>query len=227
MTFERWMHVRLVNLRIPAILTMLMGSLTTVVIADEFTSLSAHQHGHGQLNLALDNGQLFVELSAPALNLLGTEHRPTAAEAQKQLQQKADYLKSLAWVTLPSEASCQVDTVELMSPLVESADVDQISRDAKKITAALWQTSDKSSTEPEPVKAHDHDQPEDEHKHAASHSDVVVSASFRCTEPTKLSNVTIKLWESSVELNEISAQWILPSGQGAAVLTQSSPTIQL
>jgi hypothetical protein len=212
---------------LPAIITVLVSGVYGVANADEFTSLSAHQHGHGLLSIALDKDQLFVELTAPAINLLGAEHRPTDPAASKQFQQKADYLKSLVWVKLPSEANCQVDSVDLMSPLLGTADADQISRDAKEITAALWQTNEKSSTEPESAKAHNHDHPEDEHKHAASHSDVVVSASFRCAEPSKLSTVTIHLWESSVELNELSAQWILPSGQGAAVLTQSSPTIKL
>lgn len=55
---------------------------------------AAHTHGHAELNLAVDDGQLLLELSSPAANIVGFEHAPhnaqqkkTVANAIAQLQQ--------------------------------------------------------------------------------------------------------------------------------------------
>lgn len=219
------------QIKLPAILTTLLFAIPTGSYAEDFTSLSAHQHGHGFLSLALDNNQLFIELTAPAINLLGVEHRPTDAAASKLLQQKANYLKSLQWLRLSQNANCQVASVELLSPLLATEGADTISGDGQQITDPLWQTGEKTASEKHSAADHDHQhetnhQPEaTAHDHASSHSDLIVSASFRCTEPSKLSEVTVDLWERSAQLNELSAQWILPKGQGAAELTKSSPTV--
>lgn len=195
-------------------LTVLVLGMSSVCRADEFTSLSAHQHGHGILSLAVDRDQLFIEFTAPAINLLGVEHRPTEPAAIAQLQAKAAHLKTLQWLTLAASANCQVQSVDVFSTILDAEHSDKISRDAQQITDALWQNGQTAGKSAE------------EHKHAAEHSDVLVSASFRCTNAAELSEATFSLWGNSLALNEISAQWILPSGQGAATLTQSNPTIK-
>ena len=40
------------------------------------SSLSAHLHGHLELNVAADGKKLFVEVHSPTQSFLGFEHRP-------------------------------------------------------------------------------------------------------------------------------------------------------
>ena len=85
---------------------------------DEHASLSAHEHGAAQLNVALEGQRLELALESPAMNLLGFEHaaastadKAAVTHAQQQLQ------TPLALFGIPSAASCTIASQELHSPL--------------------------------------------------------------------------------------------------------------
>ena len=81
-------------------------------------SLTAHQHGAAQLNMALDGNTLELALESPTMNIVGFEHaaisasdQAAAAKAQQQLQD------SLALFSIPAAAGCSVESSKLSSPL--------------------------------------------------------------------------------------------------------------
>ena len=79
----------------------LLGTTLTLshhLPAEEQHSHDAHEHGHGQLNLALDGQQLLIEFQAPAADLVGFEKTATTA------QEKQHYAKALARSTADDEA---------------------------------------------------------------------------------------------------------------------------
>lgn len=80
--------------------------------------LSAHQHGVAQLNIALDDTQVSLELLSPAANLLGFEQRPHTPEQQQQLEQLTlDLAKPQELFGFAQH--CQLQTFELDHPLVQ------------------------------------------------------------------------------------------------------------
>ena len=54
--------------------------LQNMAIAKEEVSLDAHIHGRSDLTVALEGEQLEIELSSPAINLLGFEHTLTSEQ---------------------------------------------------------------------------------------------------------------------------------------------------
>ncbi|KAA0952305.1 DUF2796 domain-containing protein [Pseudomonas sp. ANT_H12B] len=84
----------------------------------EHGSLSAHEHGVGRLNAALDGQTLELELESPAMNLVGFEHAATTdSDKAKVATVRAQLEKPLVLFNLPKAAGCVVATQELESPL--------------------------------------------------------------------------------------------------------------
>lgn len=206
----------------------LLVLLPATVRSEEFSSFSAHQHGHAIIGIALDGEQLFIELTAPAMDIFGIERKPTEASQIAEMQAKAAMLKTMQWLSLPTAAGCSNQSAEVMSTILPKANGDEISQSAAEIAATLFQST-APSAKPDGSKKHDHDV-EHEHEHSAddaaeSHNDVLVSAIYRCTTPDKLTELSFKFWQLNIELQAINAQWILPSGQGAATANKVKPTI--
>lgn len=68
---------------------------------------NAHVHGHGQLNIAIDNRVLHIELKMPAQDILGFENVTT--NAQRVAVRKAiDDLKSKDLWILPEKSQCSL-----------------------------------------------------------------------------------------------------------------------
>lgn len=67
-----------------------------------------HVHGSGEINLAVEGADLYLELSSPAANLIGFEHAPYNVQQQAQLQQLRALLSEPARLfVLPEDAACQ------------------------------------------------------------------------------------------------------------------------
>lgn len=87
----------------------------------EHASLSAHEHGAAQLNVALDGNTLEISLESPTMNIVGFEHaansasdQAAAAKAQQQLQDP------LALFSIAPSAGCTSTTVNVSSPAFPS-----------------------------------------------------------------------------------------------------------
>lgn len=171
----------------------------------DFTSLAAHQHGHATLNVAADGQDLFIEFNAPAIDVFGIEQRVADPSAQQQLQQqlmqKAQWLKQLHWLSLPTSANCQATEVEVNSSVLPTQ--------APSLTA----------------NAHHH-HAEQADTHVEDHADVVINVSLRCQQMPALTQLTLNFWAHDLHFDQIATQWILPSGQGADTLSKAKPTLK-
>lgn len=98
---------------------------------DEHGSLSAHEHGVGRLNAALDDQSLELELESPAMNLVGFEHvASTDKDKAKVAAVRAQLEKPLVLFSLPKAAGCVVAKQELESPLFgDKPDADDHDKD--------------------------------------------------------------------------------------------------
>ncbi|MBF0255981.1 MAG: DUF2796 domain-containing protein [Gammaproteobacteria bacterium] len=119
----------------------------------------AHVHGRAELNLVLDGRSLLIELNSPAANLLGFEQAPRTPEQRTQLEQTLNTLRDgRRLFAFSPAAACQLEQVELESPLLADAD------------------------EPH-HKGHDHAQAD----HAeAGHADIIARYAYSCSQPQRL-----------------------------------------
>ncbi len=84
---------------------------------------AAHQHGIGELSIAIDGQQLHLELTTPADDLLGFEHAPqSTADHAKVAALMSTLRQPQQLFSLPEKAGCQLDASSLHSPLFPAAE---------------------------------------------------------------------------------------------------------
>jgi hypothetical protein len=67
----------------------------------------AHQHGHAELQLAIEGNRIDLMFTSPAYNLLGFEHRARTDEQKARVTETADWLRQTPLLDT-AEASCTV-----------------------------------------------------------------------------------------------------------------------
>lgn len=92
-------------------------SVALSTYAQEHRQHGAHEHGGGQLNVAVEKNRLMLDLSLPAMNVVGFEHAVSNQVERDQVAAAANLLKHGMQLFTPSpEAQC-----ELVDVLVESS----------------------------------------------------------------------------------------------------------
>jgi hypothetical protein len=182
------------------LIMLLNCAVVSAAFAQEHRQHGTHEHGAGQLNIAVEKNQLMLELSLPAMNVVGFEHPASNQTERDQLRRAANLLRKGVQLFSPSPAAkcVQVD-VQLESALiVDSKD--------------------------QHVEEHG-----DEHgdEHANAHADFDVSYEFNCSQPSQLTALTLSLFEQFAGTQHLRAQVITGMGQSAAELTADNNIVNL
>ena len=99
-----------------ALLALMVGfsNYSTVDAADP------HQHGVGQLNVAIQGDHVEIELETPGADIVGFEHPPRTAEQKKAVQDAATTLRNgSAIFVFPAAARCELEKTKVESGLLE------------------------------------------------------------------------------------------------------------
>ncbi len=178
-----------------------MKRMLAAVLAAGFSGLAqahgAHEHGVADLQVAIDGGQLSIELKTPLDNLVGFEHAPRTDAQRKALADAEARLRDFPRLfVLPAAAACELKDVELESP---------------------WGSAGAE-------RAHDH---KHDHGREDSHSDMHVHYSLECAAPAALNEVQVKLSETFPRMSRVRAETATPRGQGSATLTKTRNKLPL
>jgi hypothetical protein len=163
----------------------------------EHGSLSAHEHGVGRLNAALDGQTLELELESPAMNLVGFEHAAaTDVDKAKVAAVRAQLDKPLALFNLPTAAGCVIAKQELESPLFGDKPDHDDDHDAK-----------------------------DEHHH--DHSEIHAHYQFSCSSPGALKTLDLaNIFNTFPATQKMQVQLISPSGQQGVEVTAKAAALK-
>jgi hypothetical protein len=85
-------------------------AVTSILTASSLSASDnpgAHQHGHAELQLAIEGNQIDLTFTSPAYNLLGFEHRAPTEEQKALVIQTTNWLGETPLVDT-AEASCTV-----------------------------------------------------------------------------------------------------------------------
>ena len=100
----------------PALLALMVGfsNFSTVDAADP------HQHGVGQLNVAIQGDHVEIELETPGADIVGFEHPPRTVGQKKAVQDAARTLRNgSAIFVFPAAARCKLEKTKVESGLLE------------------------------------------------------------------------------------------------------------
>ena len=196
--------------------TALLLVVTTVTWAQQpsHRQHDAHVHGHAAVNVAVSGNNLQLELSSPAMNLLGFGHHAESAKDKKTLHDTVAFLRQAEqWIRLDRTAECTLDHIVIKSEQLEEDEHEKKSRH-------------------ESEEEHEHHESEDKHEdHQSSesqHSDFEVMAEFDCQNTQYITRIDLSdLFNRFTGFDEIEVQWITDQSQSATELNQRQPFIQL
>ena len=189
----------------------LVSSTTALVFAlcgGAALATKPHVHGVGTLQLVLEGNQLHVELSLPAMDVVGFEHAPRTAEQRDAVTQAVALLKDSSHVVEPpAAAGCTAAPGRIESALLE----------------------DQQKSDPH-GHGHDHDHGHGhDHGHADEevHADFDVTYRFDCLRPEALSPLAVTLFRHLPHLEKLDVQSVTPGGQRSQPLAPGQTSITL
>jgi hypothetical protein len=172
-----------------------MGSLPSAVAEGR-----AHQHGVGQLNIAIEGNHLEIELILPGSDAVGFEHAPSTREDRRAVRSAADRLKDGGRLfVFPAGAGCRFEKAELHSSLLEAPEQGGHHEH----------------------KAHGHHDDKN-HDPKENHAEFRVHYHVECTNLARLTHLDVTFFEAFPSAHRLETRWISPRRQGAGTLTGSS-----
>lgn len=152
----------------------------------------AHQHGHADLQIAIDNGRIDLLLLSPAYNLIGFEHKPQTEEQRQRVQAVE------SWAAETTLINTQAGDCTLTSAAMHVS----------------WGDKDDHGHHHH---SHDHG---DDHAQQTTHADVEITQSLNCPDLSGTARLEAGLMARFPELQHLNVQWVGPQGQGATRLSQ-------
>lgn len=162
----------------------------------------AHQHGHADLQMAIENERVDLLLLSPAYNLIGFEHKPRTEEQRKRVQDAEQW----------ASENTLVNTVDGSCTLVSSA------------MHAGWKEAKDNEHKHDHGHSHSHDH---DHDHDSGHADIEITQTLNCPNLSESAQFETGLMARFPELQHLNVQWVGPLGQGATRLSPGNIQFRL
>jgi hypothetical protein len=185
----------------------------TPVLAEETRQLDAHEHGVGQLDIAIDGQQVAMELHAPGADIVGFEY---AAESDADLAAVDSAATTLAGpldlFVLPEAAGCSV------------------------VTATAGLESEEDHDDHGDEQGHDdHDDDRDEHDdeghddHASEtgHTEFHAEYLLTCANPSAITEINFAYFDTFPNALEVEVQIISDAGATSFEVERDAPVLNL
>jgi hypothetical protein len=193
----------------------------TPVIAEETRQLDAHEHGVGQLDIAIDGQQIAMELHAPGADIVGFEY---AAESAKDLAAVdaavAKLSAPLALFVLPEAAGCSI--VEATAGLESEEEHEEHGDEHADDEHAKDEHGEHGHDEDEHAED-GHDEHADESGHTEFHAEYLLN----CAEPSAITGIDFAYFGSFPNALEVEVQIITDTGATSFEVERDAPTLDL
>lgn len=192
-------------------------ALPSALMAEEgHRELGAHVHGHGTLNIAVEDKSISMELEAPGMDIVGFEHAATS-DAQKQMVDEAKMIlqRVLEVFPVPEAAGCTVASVDVAVEAEHHHDDDGHDHEDHKAKAG------------EQDHDHDHDANDDAHEGHAGHSQFHANYQLSCSNPSALTSIGFNYFKHFAGAQALTVNLVTGKGQSSYEVSRSKPTLDL
>ncbi|TDL90510.1 zinc uptake protein ZrgA [Meridianimarinicoccus aquatilis] len=224
------------------------------VLAEETRQLSAHEHGVGALNIAIDGNTVGMEFHAPGADIVGFEYAPESESDHAAVESALSLLETpLDLFVVPPAAGCSV--------VQASAELEHEEKDHDDHDEHMSEAGHEDHDEHDHEKEHDHDtehsddhddhahedehhtdEHEDhahedhehsgeheEHDHAgdAGHAEFHAEYTLTCDAPEELTDITFAYFDKFENAREVVVQVVTNSGAEAFEVERDAPTLDL
>ncbi|EIQ1512040.1 DUF2796 domain-containing protein [Vibrio parahaemolyticus] len=201
------------------VLAIVIGlSLSTVATAEEYRQHSAHVHGHVEFNIAQDDSDLLLEITAPGADVVGFEHAPENAEQEKTLQHVVATLEdSNALFAINPQAQCEIEEVHVEHTLGGQHEEHE--------------HHDHEGHDHDEHAHHDHDGHEGheghDHSEHSDHGEFTVQYRFHCAQVGELSHIQTDWFNQFPSTESVNVNLFTDTTQSATSLTKSNTQIAI
>ncbi len=167
--------------------------------AEEHRQLGAHVHGHGRLNIAIEDKTVSIELEVPGADIVGFEHEASTADQKAAIEKaKAKLAGGLPLFTPAAEANCT-------------------------------QKSAKVSLEDEHEHEHhaERAKPDAKEKEDGHHSEFHAEYAFECASPARFTSMTFDFFKAFPDAQELDVSLISAKGQSSYEVKRDKPSLDL
>ena len=218
---EKKMKKPFVN--IISLVAVLMGVAPSIYAEKNETNLDAHVHGLSELTIALEGEDLDIQLTSPAMNIVGFEYKAVSKKDIEAIKNAKSILNQPEVLFLFSDNGCKPINIDVdVTGLIEEDDHRQ--HDNKQ----NHHNDHDYHKEHDDHEDHKNDKHEDHHKHDKheGHSEIVANYSYRCKDIAKLSSIQVSLFEAFSGIHKIHTMWLTPSKQGSVTLTAKNQMVE-
>ena len=204
-------------------------TLALPAVAGENRELDAHEHGVGELNIAIDGNQIAMELHAPGADIVGFEHAAESAQDRAAIETAvATLARPLALFGLPADAEC---TVTQASAELESEEHDEhegADDHDHEHDHDDHADHDDHDDHADHGDGHDHDEhAEDDHEGEATHSEFHAAYMFDCARPDAITEIEFTYFDVFENARELEIQVVGASGAKAFDVDREAPSLDL
>jgi len=187
--------------------------LTTSARAEEeHRELGPHVHGHGTLDIAIDDKVVSMELEVPGMDIVGFEHAASTDDQKTAVEKaKAQLAKPLGVFSLPAAAGCSVAEAKVAIEAERHHDGDDDDHDANH---------DADHTDG----AKDDQGGHDEH---AGHNEFRATYAFDCTAPAELTTINFDYFALFAGAHDLTVNVVTAKGQSKYEVSRDKPTLDL
>jgi len=173
---------------------------------EEHRQLGAHVHGHGTLDLAVEDQRMSLELEVPGMDIVGFEHAAQSDEQKAAVANATSLLqRPLDIFVLPAAAGCRVASAEVALQPEHEHDDDDAGHDH----AAHEGAGD-----------HDHDG-------HAGHNQFHATYSIDCADPAALTAITFNYFKLFAGAQALTVNVATAKGQSKYEVSRDKPTLDL
>lgn len=173
--------------------------------AESVRELDAHEHGVGELNIAVDGTTVLMELHAPGADIVGFEYEAENDEDLAAIENAITTLSDpFSLFTFTSAAGCSVISAhaELESEAGDHDDHDDHDN-------------------------HDDHDDHDDHEEGASHTEFHAEYAFECANPSELTSITFGYFTKFENALELEIQIVSEIGAQAFEVERTAPELML
>jgi hypothetical protein len=194
-------------IRIAAVATL----VATPLAAQEHRELGAHEHGVGQLNIAIEGDRISMELHAPGADIVGFEHHAESAEDRAAVDRAvATLAKPLDLFVLPAAAECSV--VEARAEL----ETEMHDEDANEDDHDHAEADEDDHAEAD---GHEHEE--------GGHTEFHAEYALNCAVPSAIDRIEFVYFDTFPNAREIELQLVTDSGAEAFEIERDAPVLEL
>ena len=192
--------------------SLLLSALVTVSVAEETRQVDKHEHGVGELNIAVEGNSIDLEFMIPGADIVGFEYKA----------------KSEADIALVKDALIKFDEFNNIFSIPSTSNCNLVEADIS------INQGDNHKGE------HDHDEHEDEHDHddhgehddhdehdEEAHNEIVAHYSFNCGNIKEIDRISFPYFTTFPNSGELEVQFVSEIGSTSFEVEGDEPFIDL